>query len=208
MTYGEARDAALQLINQYSIAGTEIASSYNNQQDYLNRIPFLVNDAQMYIATAGKRIPAQAVLSDLEVEEFGRFKMYTMPEGFFEFSAFSVLNMDGPEPIRIPFVKVEGRDKFVLPAKGVSDNCIVSYYRYPEINLSADYADAPLDNTLDAQTIVPYYVAAHLVMYDDAYQHAALYNEFETRMARLRSQPTYERSSIIDVYGIRDPYEA
>ena len=39
MTYGEARDKTLQLINSYSLGGRVIESSYNEQQDYLNRIP-------------------------------------------------------------------------------------------------------------------------------------------------------------------------
>ena len=50
---------SLQLINQYSIAGTSIAPSYNNQQDYLLRIAPLVHDAQNYIATTAKKIFAQ-----------------------------------------------------------------------------------------------------------------------------------------------------
>ena len=33
MTYGWARDYALELIHQYSIMGTEIQLSYNNQAD-------------------------------------------------------------------------------------------------------------------------------------------------------------------------------
>lgn len=31
MTYGEVRDRALKLVNQYSLAGAQIAESYNNQ---------------------------------------------------------------------------------------------------------------------------------------------------------------------------------
>ena len=58
MTYGEVKRAALLLINQYSIAGREIAASYNNQEDYIRMIPALVDAAMMEIATTVKPIPA------------------------------------------------------------------------------------------------------------------------------------------------------
>ena len=55
MDYKWAREFTLELVNQYSIAGGEIATTYNNQADYLRRIPKLLNDAQVYVATnAGK----------------------------------------------------------------------------------------------------------------------------------------------------------
>lgn len=58
MTLGDARDMALQLINRATIAGQSVADTYNNQSDYLKSIPALVNDAQTYIATTAKLIPA------------------------------------------------------------------------------------------------------------------------------------------------------
>ena len=41
MTYGQLKADVLRLIHQYSIAGNKVATTYNNQQDYLNRIPSL-----------------------------------------------------------------------------------------------------------------------------------------------------------------------
>ena len=61
LTLKDVQDMSLQLINQYSIAGSSIASSYNNQQDYLLRIPLLVNAAQNYVATTAKKIFAEYV---------------------------------------------------------------------------------------------------------------------------------------------------
>ena len=61
MTLKDVTDVSLQLINQYSIAGTPVSSGYNNQQDYLLRIPLLVNDAQNYIATTARKIFAEYV---------------------------------------------------------------------------------------------------------------------------------------------------
>ena len=45
MTYGQVRDHVLMLLNQYTIAGSAVEPSYNNQQDYLARIPALVSTA-------------------------------------------------------------------------------------------------------------------------------------------------------------------
>jgi hypothetical protein len=58
MNYKWARDYTLELINQYSIAGAVTPESYNNQADYLARIPKMLNDAQIYVATTAGKIRA------------------------------------------------------------------------------------------------------------------------------------------------------
>lgn len=200
MTYGEVRDAALQLINQYTIAGDKIAPTYNNQQDYLNRIPFLVNDAQMYIATTAKRIPASTPLSRLAYTEAGRWRIYRMPGDFFQFHNLSALVIHGHEPTRVPFLRTEGSSQFML-SPGVPEDSIIDYYRYPNA-LAAEPADSEeLDNTIETHQAIPYYVAAHIVMQDDPYQQASLYNEFETRMSRLGTPVTVEHIPIADSYA-------
>ena len=52
MTYGQMRDRVLMLLNQYSIAGGKIRVTYNNQADYLTRVPGAVNEALVYLANA------------------------------------------------------------------------------------------------------------------------------------------------------------
>ena len=70
MTYGELKKRVLQLIFSYSVAGSEIPATYNNQADYLAMIPGLVNNGQMDIATSVKRLPAQVLIDDLETFGF------------------------------------------------------------------------------------------------------------------------------------------
>jgi hypothetical protein len=60
MLYSEIKRAVLSRIHQYSISGKTIAESYNNQADYLNRIPLFVNEGLMAICTSVKPIPATA----------------------------------------------------------------------------------------------------------------------------------------------------
>ena len=47
---------------------------------------------------------------------------------------------------------------------------------------------------------VAYYAAAHLVLQDDQYAQATLYNEFETKLSRLGEIPSTERDSVYDAY--------
>ena len=91
MNYGQVRDQVLKLLNQYSIAGAQVSPSYNNQQDYLNRIPGLVNDAVMEIATTARKIPALIRLDDLEHEEKGKEIWYELPEDFYQLVSGSVV---------------------------------------------------------------------------------------------------------------------
>lgn len=60
MLYSEIKRAVLSRIHQYSIAGKQVAPSYNNQADYVNRIPVFVNEGLMAICTSVKPIPAVA----------------------------------------------------------------------------------------------------------------------------------------------------
>lgn len=199
MTYGQLKKDVLSLINQYSIAGRVIEPTYNNQADYLLRIPTFANDAQVLIATTAKPIPAAVKLCDLDSEPIGGAWLYTMPADFFKFRTGAILDMSHTEPRRIP---IEGylMDSQFLLSGADPHKCIAEYYRYPCLLDESPADDARLDNTEDAQRVIPYYVAAHLVMYDDSYTHTALHNEFETRLSRLTSGLSAVIESVQDVY--------
>jgi hypothetical protein len=64
MTYQECKNQVLKLLNQYTIAGSAVADGYNNQADYIRRIPSLINDAMMEISTTVRKLEA---LCDLRV---------------------------------------------------------------------------------------------------------------------------------------------
>lgn len=65
MNYAWARDFTLQLMNQYSTAGAKVPESYNNQADYLVRIPKLLDDAQYYVATTAGKMREMVELDEL-----------------------------------------------------------------------------------------------------------------------------------------------
>lgn len=45
MTYSEIKRNVLELIDRYSVAGEPVSLAYNNQSDYIQRIPNLINGA-------------------------------------------------------------------------------------------------------------------------------------------------------------------
>ncbi len=199
MTYAQLKKDVLSLINQYSIAGRVIEPTYNNQADYLLRIPNFADDAQVLIATTAKPIPSAVKLCDLDSEQIGDMTLYTMPGNFHRFRTTGILDLSGGDARRIPIKGYLMDSQFMLGAHD-PHQCIAEYFRYPCLLGENPADDARLDNTEDAQRIIPYYVAAHLVMYDDAYHHSALHNEFETRMARLQRSVVTTLESILDVY--------
>lgn len=108
LTLQDVQDTALQLINQYSIAGSLVANSYNNQQDYLLRIPRLVNDAQSYIATTAKKIFAEYVFVQNPVPNLLSGDMYKIllhKESDIVFSASGAnafyFEVSGPASVRV-----------------------------------------------------------------------------------------------------------
>ena len=173
MTYAQCRDAALQIINQYSLGGTVIASSYNNQQDYINRIPNLVNDAMTYIATKIQGI----------VEEFiptttawsGLWVKFTLPTGGLKLDR--IIKIIDDELVPVTGYKFITDKTITIKAEDIADS-VCTYRRMPTLLAS------PLDATvLDIDEAnaraIPYYVAAFIVEQDDPQQYGFWFNQFE-----------------------------
>ena len=210
MTYGECRELSLNLIHQESIAGTDIPGTYNNQQDYFNKIPGLINAAQMDIATTTKPIPEEVTLGELKEREAyeeknGNF-IYTLPEDLWQRRGSGLLvpipypsQYQGLRFRRYNRLRMIGTDRLILTERLPGDT-ILEYYRYPH-ELPADVEDnTMLDNVREAQVIIPYYVAAHVVMYDDAFLYATLQNEYSAKKEALRELPHTEVDTVQDVY--------
>lgn len=206
MKYGECREMSLNLIQQESIAGTVIPGTYNNQQDYLNKIPGLINAAQMEIATTTKPIPEEVTLGELDREEKNGNFVYTLPYNLWQRRGSGLLvpapyrsDYRGLRYVRYNRMRMIGNDRLVLP-EHLPDETILEYYRYPfEVGPDTE-DDYVLDNTLEAQAAIPYYVAAHIVMYDDAFLYATLQNEYTAKREALRELPHTEVDTVQDVY--------
>lgn len=202
MTYGQVRDQILKLLNQYTRAGTPVESSYNNQQDYLNRIPSLVNDAVMEIATTARKIPTLLNLSDLPREELGEKGdvRYELPDDFYQLVSGSVVTTQEGKVLHTNQYSIQSR-KYLLVPKEEAGNYTIVYYRYPAL-LPDDPGDMDvLDNEPETHFAVPFYVAAQLVIHDDAFLYASFYNKYEDKLAKMGPGVTAEVDAVNDVYS-------
>lgn len=196
MTYGWAKSFALQLMNQYSMAGEPIPESYNNQDDDLRRIPGLIDDAQLLLATTEGRMRELRPLSEMEGERRGMWMVYPLPEDCWQMRA-GLLRLDRP-----------GREARYRLAGGrlevwqeAAERLALEYDRLPRSVGENPSDDTELDNSVSVQQLIPWYVAAHLLMYDNAFAYAALLNEFEQRRVLLREMTRTEWGLVEDAYG-------
>lgn len=200
MNYKWARDFALELINQYSIAGAVVPGSYNNQADYLLRIPKLLDDAQMYVATNQGRIRTSVYLSELESDERGGWTAYKLPKDCWQVCSSGLVRLSDGAIQRYHQYHQVGGTTILIPTD-LGGDMLLEYFRYPTLLGDKPAEDAELDNTPTAQMALPYYVAAHIVMHDNAFAYQALYNEFEAKLARLAGVLTTEVTAAEDSYG-------
>lgn len=200
MDYKWARDFTLELMNQYSIAGGEIAETYNNQSDYLRRIPKLLNDAQVYVATNAGKIRTITDLKSLKRTRMGSWFTYQLPEDCWQVCSGGLIRTDGDRFQRYHKYHLVGDNGIAVPGE-LDGDMHLEYYRYPALLGQEPADDVKLDNTVEAQMVLPYYVAAHLVMHDDAFAYSALLNEFEAKLARLGERLQTDMNVVEDSYS-------
>lgn len=198
MNYKWAKNFTLELINQRSIAGADIAPSYNNQEDYLRRIPRLLDDAALQAAAGAGAMRAVKPLGELEQGKLGAWTTYTLPEDCRRLVC--VVRTDGPRLQKYHRYRLVGDDKIALPAE-LDGEMALEYFRYPALLGEDPGEEAELDNTVEVQTALPYYAAAMLVMGDDAFAYATLMNQFEGKLARLNRGPQTEWETVEDAYS-------
>lgn len=203
MTYGWVQDQVLKLLNQYSIGGTNVPTTYNNQADFINRIPSLVNDAIMEIATTAKKIPATVELSGLYYDEVGEYKRYRLPQNFYQPQTGSVVLTAEGTRLHTNQYRLEGRDYVLLP-EDVKGAYSLAYYRYPA--LLPEDEDSPklrqiqLDNTEETHMAIPFYVASFLLADSDAFRCSLFYNKYEDKLAKMDAGVSLEIVPVEDAY--------
>jgi len=197
MTYGEMKDFVLQLLNVYSMAGSRVAETYNDQADLMARIPALTRDGLLYITTTVRRLRTVAELA--QPETVRGVQIFDLPDDFYQMAG-GLLRIDGDGAARFHNYRVLGGRQVLLP-KGETGSFLVEYFRYPAVPAGVPEDDDFLDCPPEAQPALAYYVAAHLAMEDNNYLHGALHNEFEMKMLRLREGEYLECGVTEDVYA-------
>lgn len=206
MTIRECMDAALQLLNQYSITNDIVPLTYNDQADTEKRMINLINDAQMQIATTVKPIE-EFIKYTVKETDHGKGSMaVVMPEDFDKVSAiyFSPKDDDRFSTVDADQYKWVGGDTLLVPADKPGVYRIV-YSRYPERYAANEDQSKELDNGPDTHEIIPYFVAAMIAVDQNPKMYFALYNVWETRLSRLNLKQAHAVSTqIADVYGLSD----
>jgi hypothetical protein len=201
MNYGEFKNKVLMLINQYTIAGNDIALSYNNQDDYVLKIPTLYNSVMQYLATTTRHIYEHLELDWDAAEQKNGFYIFTMPEDFWQMVGRGIPIMEHGQMVMYHRYRWMGHNQLVIPARDKRPGMEVYYYRYPRRLADKPADDVRLDGEPDALEAAAYHVAAHLVMHDNAFAYSTLYNEFESRRQQMFERPQTEFDLVEDVYG-------
>ena len=79
----------------------------------------------------------------------------------------------------------------------------LEYWRYPERVTTQTADSTELDNTPDVHECLVFYVAAHLLAYDDPYRYTVFKNMYEERRAALRETVWLEPQNIRNLYSWR-----
>lgn len=204
MTFEQVQNQVLKLLNQYSVAGALVAPAYNNQQDYLNRVASLANDAVMEIATTARKIPATLDLSTLGSEDAGDWVRYELPEDFYQFkTGDTLLTTDDGHLLHTNRYTISGKKYLLVPKREIEEGSsyTITYYRYPRLLSDKPAPTDELDNAPETHYAVPFYVAAFLVIHDDNFLFASFYNKFEDKLAKMSAGLSVEARSVDDVYN-------
>lgn len=203
MTYGELKIKVLQLMNQYSIAGGEVALSYNNQADYVFRIPGLINDAMTKITTSVRPLRKVVALSELEHEVKGDYVLYTLPDDCWQLTGGGLIHFADNRMQRFHKYHNIGEKQIAVPHY-IKPEVMVEYFRYYiplPVSPAVPADDLQPDGPVEALTAATYYAAAYLLQYDDPYGYQSCYNEFEDRLSTLVERPQIEMTVVEDAYA-------
>lgn len=198
MLYSEIKRETLSHLNQYSIAGAQIAPSYNNQADYLNRIPLLINEGLVNIRTLVK--PDPVVYQLTEGEEYGDMVRYELPEDFWNLKTGGVSAVINGKFTRTNNYKLQGK-KFILVPGSEKGSYTVEYYKYPEKLPLNPKEDFDLQEDLEVIQTATYYAAANLILHDDPTTYSLLYNDYESRLSRISPGIRAEVDTVQDEYS-------
>lgn len=203
MTIRECIDAVFQLLNQYSITGTVVPLSYNDQADNQNRMISLINDAQMQIATTVKPIDEHMtfIVPEIPATVPPADVVYQMPDDFNYAIGVHLSPFHGHGMIDAPRYKWVGEGTLLVPNRPAGAYR-VDYCRFPVHYPATVDLNTELDNKPDTHGAIPYFVASMIMIDENPSAYAALKNQWEDRLSRLGYKPPHASTTQVqDVYG-------
>lgn len=244
MKYALIKRNVLEKINQSTMAGEPVASTYNDQQDYLNRIPALINEAIVDIRSSVKAEPVVFTLDDELCSELGGMLRWELPDNYNgmrtggvsvifhgHYMKYDGYTLQGRKAILIPkprgwdeAVEAGPEDGWELVPRDLSYRDLyvpdgehtqprkhrpvymIEYYPYPA-QLPPDPSDNyDLDEEPDVIMAACCFAAANLVMREDEFMYATLYNEFESKLERMHRDVKVDMHGTDDVYAYNHPF--
>lgn len=188
MTYGLLKRRVLEMLDQHSVAGETISPAYNNQSDYEQRIPGLVNAALVEIRG---QYPRRAVAELSGGTRRGHLTEYALPQNFKSLCTGGVYA--GSERTPTNEYRLFGANHILVPGDGRT--YFVEYWRKPE-SLTIDENNpkdkTEIDEDDDAIEAAVAYAAAWLTLNDDSFNHTALKNLYEDKLIRMAPPVTAE----------------
>ncbi len=202
MKYGEFKSFVLGLINQAQARGVELDEYYNDQADYLQRIPGLYNAAMLELASeAVTLVGVMEPTQSSTVRSPEGFVAVAVPDDFIAMTGDGIPVVRGGQMTRIKGYYMVGADTVMIRSDLV-ENGVLEYRRRPErlpMDPAEIDADKQLDGTEEMQNAAAYYAAAMLVLQDDAFAYSALRNEYDDKLSemkkRLRAETFFVDSS-------------
>lgn len=202
MNFAEVKRSALVLMREWTIDGAPIPAAEN--ADYIKSAEDLTNIALMDIARLHK-IPAAAVLDNPSEGSYGQFIPHPLPA-------------DCLEPVRIVYVNddVFVEDPYWLYRwidqrtiglrKDAPGEFRLHYYRLPQL-LTPDPANVNANDLLEMDVatethyLIPFFIAAQLLMDEDRGLAQTKLNEYHTRLAGLSTPNTLRTDTVQNVLG-------
>ena len=192
----------LGLINQAQARGVELDEYYNDQADYLQRIPGLYNAAMLELASeAVTLVGVMEPTQSSTVRSPEGFVAVAVPDDFIAMTGDGIPVVRGGQMTRIKGYYMVGADTVMIRSDLV-ENGVLEYRRRPErlpMDPAEIDADKQLDGTEEMQNAAAYYAAAMLVLQDDAFAYSALRNEYDDKLSemkkRLRAETFFVDSS-------------
>lgn len=200
MTYKELKERVLQLLNTYSRNGTFIDNLYNDQSDYLMRIPGLYNSAMTDIAVAGKEFVGVIDWGAIDVEDYSMGKcIMTVPDDFIRMRPVLLDTRDGAY-YSGEFYPI-GEDRLIIDKRLVGK--FLTYNRFPrklDTTPGADIDRIRLDGDAEQQEAAILYIAARLVVNEDSFAYSSFMNEYDERRGNMK-RLSAEVVHVPDFYG-------